>query len=108
MIPAIQMNERRIAMNTTNQTKAHIIAGKYGFLHQREIFVEECAEAIQAVQKYKRNITAENMLHIAEEVADVIIMAEQIKHLIGDDTVETIIAQKLDRQLKRIEVEELC
>ena len=38
-----------------NNEKIEIIMETYSFEQQREIFVEECAEAIQAVQKLKRS-----------------------------------------------------
>ncbi len=95
-------------MNTSDQTKIQMIANHYGFPHQFNIFIEECAEAIQAAQKYRRNSTIDDLWHLAEEIADVAIMVEQMKHFIGKNTIQKYVTQKLDRQLKRMEVEELC
>lgn len=62
------------------------IAEYYGWDAQSNMLIEECAELIQAVNKYKRvedslvrlNIAFDNLV---EEIADVEIMLEQIKHL---------------------------
>ena len=81
------------------------VMNNYTFEQQQEIFVEECAEAIQAVQKMKRSDqeTLDTLGHLAEEVADVLIMAEQMRRYIGKKTVDRIISEKLTRQLQRIE-----
>lgn len=77
----------------------------HAFAEQREIFVEECAEAIQAVQKCKRDVNSDDYLkaveHLREEVADVLIMAEQMRLFLGSDKVDEIITAKLTRQIKR-------
>ena len=45
--------------------------------------------------------------HIAEEIADVLVMLKQIQYYydIGDDVVELVMKSKIARQLKRIEDE---
>ena len=82
----------------------------YGYEAQREQFVEECAEAILAVQKCKRKKSAqesrEAFKNLKEEVADVLIMAAQMYHFLGADEIDRIIAKKLDRQIERIRSEE--
>lgn len=90
--------------------KLEIIALSYTYEQQREIFEEECAEAILAVQKVKRN--ADNptkytisIANLISEVADVLIMAEQMKLYLGD-LVSKEIDKKLDRQIGRIRAEE--
>lgn len=56
----------------------------YGEDDQLDMLVEECAELIQAVNKYKRSrgkdrVAIENALyHLAEEAADVNILLEQV------------------------------
>lgn len=85
------------------------IVRNYTFGQQREIFVEECAEAIQAAQKLKRaNGTADyekSINHLREEVADVLIMAEQMRYFLGEEKTDAIIKEKLVRQIKRINEE---
>ena len=85
-----------------------IIMSSYGYEQQREIFVEECAEAIQAVQKCKRATTdnyTERRGNLKEEVADVLIMAEQMRQYIGAKDIDKIIDTKLRRQIERIKEE---
>ena len=96
-----------------NIEKINYIADHYGFISQREMLIEECAELIQAAQKLKRKRASDDVkgeeeatAHFVEELADVSIMVEQMKYLLPpflhncyDDTV----TQKLDRQLERIE-----
>lgn len=87
------------------------IMAAYTFENQQEIFVEECAEAIQSVQKFKRAGGNEGggcyeFENLIEEVADVIIMAEQMKRYIGTDCINKVITRKLERQLERIRKEQ--
>ena len=92
--------------------KIEQIATHYTFGQQRAIFVEECAEAIQAVCKLERakdgslEAYAEKMNDLLSEVADVLIMAQQMRIFLGAERVDKEIERKLDRQLKRIEEEQ--
>ena len=83
-----------------------IIMSSYDYDQQREIFVEECAEAIQAVQKCKRKTHRMEAVaaheNLKEEVADVLIMAEQMRQYIGKKEIDRIIDAKLHRQIERI------
>lgn len=87
------------------------IADFYDIDNQSRQLSEECAELIQAVNKYHRfnNSTDINMLiqNIAEEIADVEVMLEQMKHLldINPEAIEAIKEKKVNRQLERIERE---
>lgn len=98
------------------------IANHYGFSKQSRQLNEECAELIQAVNKYYRfreskstrdeiilsaqdsNVLIQN---IVEEVADTEIMLEQIKYLLNVNpaAVEEIKKNKVNRQLERIKKE---
>jgi len=88
--------------------ECHNIADTYGYPAQSGQLIEECAELIQAISKYKRAKTAEEQhvafSHYLEEIADVEIMLEQVKYLIGikEDELEGIKEYKLHRQLSRI------
>lgn len=103
--------------------KIERIANHYGFTKQSGQLIEECAEIIQAVRKYNRFdeglITGDDILtstndsnmliqNIVEEIADVEIMLDQIKHLlhVNPEAVEAIKLKKVNRQLERIEQEE--
>lgn len=91
--------------------KIEQIVAHYTFGQQRAIFVEECAEAIQAVCKVERaadsspEVYAEKIADLISEVADVLIMAQQMKLYLGADKVDKEIQRKLDRQLERIKEE---
>lgn len=86
------------------QDRIEEIICNYTFEHQLEIFIEECAEAIQAAQKLKRADTngKEAFEHLCEEVADVIVMSAQMQRYIGTSKIDDIISSKLDRQIERI------
>lgn len=92
--------------------KLERITASYTFGQQRAIFVEECAEAIKAVCKVERaadssaEVYAEKMSDLISEVADVLIMAQQMKMYLGTEKVDAEIQRKLDRQLERIREEQ--
>lgn len=85
------------------------IAEHYGLDEQLNILQEECAELIQAVNKYRRTRTTA----IVEEMADVYVMLAQITYLLNKEVascdVEEYISlwmeKKIRRQLERIEKE---
>ena len=82
------------------------IAEHYGYEAQREQFEEECAEAILAAQKCKRHGSKDNFEALCGEVADVLIMAQQMRLLMSTTLIDRIVNEKLNRQLGRIENEE--
>lgn len=95
-----------------NKESIHIIADHYGYEPQSRQLIEEMAELTQAINKaWRFGDDFDNLLvhkrNIAEEIADVTIMLEQMKYLLrfSDNYIEEIIEQKLYRQLKRIEKE---
>ena len=81
----------------------------YGPENQLLQATEECAEFIQAVSKYRRAKTGaqilEAQLHLAEEIADCIIMMEQAKYIVGESLVEHWMQRKLDRLDTRLKEE---
>ena len=98
------------------------IADYYKFERQSRQLSEECAELIQAVNKYYRfnnskntrdeiiaSTNDSNMLiqNIAEEIADCEIMLEQMKVLLNlnPEAIEKIKEKKVNRQLERMEKE---
>lgn len=89
-------------MNALHESAIEQIASHYDYYQQLDIFVEECAEAIQAAQKCKRYPGADTRKHLSEEVADVLIVAEQMRLYLGADNVDSFVNQKLQRQLDRI------
>lgn len=82
------------------------IAEHYGYEAQREQLIEECSEAILAAQKCKRYGSKDNFEELCGEVADVLIMAQQMRLLMGAKVIDEIIDKKLNRQLGRIENED--
>ena len=82
------------------------IAYHYGYEAQREQFEEECAEAILAAQKVKRHGSKQAFEDLEGEIADVIIMAVQMRLLMSTKDIDKIINSKLDRQIQRIKEEE--
>lgn len=93
----------------TRDEKITIIAHHYGFIRQKEICVEECAELIQAIKKWQRASSSEadaSLYNVKEELADVTIMCSQLSELTGKREVERIIEEKLGRQLRRIAEED--
>ena len=82
----------------------------YGIEEQLLQTVEECAELIQAINKWRRSkdleSTKDAVEHLAEETADVIIMMEQLKIIIGEHKVKWFIDFKLQRLAERLEAQE--
>ena len=83
------------------------IAKHYGALLQREQFIEECSEAILAAQKSKRTPNPKTISDLQGEVADVLIMALQMRYLFGAEAVDRQVELKLARQIERIKEEEV-
>lgn len=74
---------------------------RYGAQAQMWMCVEECAELIQAINKYNRGIG--DPANIAEEIADVEITIAQLEMILGNtDAVEAEIKRKLDRLRRRL------
>lgn len=80
------------------------IANFYGDDSQMYMAIEEMSELTKEICKYKR--LPNNYDKIADEIADVKIMIEQLEHIFGvSEKVEKRINYKLERQLRRIEQE---
>ena len=79
----------------------------YGIEEQLLQTVEECAELIQAINKWRRSkdleSTKDPVEPLAEETADVIIMLEQIKIMVGEPKINWWIDFKLQRLAERLE-----
>ena len=67
---------------------------------QMDMIIEECSELIVALQRLKRGRGRVEL--VQDEVADVLIMAEQAKVLFGADDIERIVARKLARLETRV------
>lgn len=87
----------------TIEEKLVEIARYYGFDSQLNKTIEECGELIKAISKYKGSrFKSEYLDNLEEEVADVLIMINQLRILISKEKIDEIIEYKLDRQLKRM------
>lgn len=90
-----------------------LIADHYGIDLQCNQLIEECAELIQAINKYKRKHIGGQPLvrpvcaldQVVEEIADVEVMLFQIKHLlkIPEYQVDEVERNKIERTISRIE-----
>lgn len=104
----------------TIEDKIKKIARHYGYEAQSRQCIEEMAELTQAINKFWRkqlncgekplnNVPFGTMEenNIDEELVDVYIMILQMKHLhkISDSDFDNEIRRKLDRQLRRMEEE---
>lgn len=100
------------------------IIDNYGILPQLKYFQSEVWELNEAIINYENFIEKyhnfsdpdifyaerDSKAHIAEEIADCYVMLEQFRHYYGikDNEIETIMNQKIKRQLARIEEEKGC
>ena len=102
--------EKELAESQNVSDKIEQIMTHYTFAQQRQVFAEECAEAIQAAMKLSRAETVADYEKAAaaldSEVADVLIMAQQMRLYLGKDKVDAEIQRKLDRQIERIKAEQ--
>ena len=84
-------------MEKTEILKMAITAN--GATHQEIIAIEECSELIQAITHKHRG----RKHNLAEEIADVEIMLEQLKIINGcSEEVEQVKKYKIDRLLQRL------
>lgn len=103
-------------MNIEPKEKLLKIINYYGVIPQLKYFQSEVFELNEAIIKkeieYKFGETTikmdeNNLKHIAEEIADVMVMLEQFKNYyeISSEEITKIFWNKVDRQLERIEKE---
>lgn len=81
------------------------IANHYGYSAQNKIMIEEMMELGMAILKLERGWSPERFDNLKEEVADVLIMAGQMRYMLGAADIDAIIMEKLVRQLERIKNE---
>ena len=86
-----------------DEEKVKKIADHYGWNSQLRQLAEECCELSVEALHYTRERGGTE--RISEEIVDVLIMINQIIHLLKNDTekLEKYADFKLDRQLDRIE-----
>ena len=88
------------------------IINHYDVNHQLKYFQSEIFELNEAIMMYEFEEEGGNYYisykeHIAEKIADVMVMLEQFRYHYGikNETIERIMEEKIDRQLQRIEDE---
>ena len=86
------------------------IVNHYGLMKQLKYIHSEYFELDEAIFDYEiGNYSNSNYLkkHIAEEIADIMVMLKQFQYYYGisDEEIEDIMKFKIKRQLERIELE---
>jgi len=74
---------------------------RYGARKQTRKVMEECAELMAAVYHYQDGRCKK--AHVAEEIADVIIMCHQLAMIIDEDMVSGFVKSKIERLKERME-----
>ena len=92
-----------VFLGMTRVEKYGLILGALGAERQIDICIEECAELIKALCKYKRKGAGdkETIENLRDEIADVLNMANQMEYIFGVDEIEKIVDAKLDRAISR-------
>ena len=81
----------------TLEGKARLIADTYGLDKQSDIMLEECAELIKAICKYKRYGDTKNL---KEEMGDLRLTLMENSYLLGaEEEIREIIDYKADRTI---------
>ena len=82
----------------------------WGLVAQYDQCVEEMGELIVAINKYKRKVihgeydkNNEIVANLIEEIADVSMCIEQMKHFVGEKNVDEIFEKKMQKFLGQIE-----
>jgi len=81
-------------------TRESVLAGAigaWGVRSQVDMAIEECGELIVSLSHFKRGRS--DLKSLAEEIADVTIMLDQLKLIVGAD----IIADAIERKFVRLE-----
>ena len=82
-----------------------IIADHYGFSSQADMLCEESAEFTVALNKLRRG-DRNAYKNVKEELSDVLVVASQLRLLLGSEEIDEIAHEKINRQLERIKQEE--
>lgn len=82
-----------------------ILADHYGFSSQADMLCEEAAEFTVALNKLRRG-NNEAYKNVKEELADVLVVASQLRLLLGSEEIDEIAHEKIKRQLLRIKEED--
>ena len=83
-----------------NQDTLRKALDRWGTVPQMLMAVEECAELTQALMHYIRGRATKEQ--VAGEVADVLIMAAQMRMVFGAEDVDRAVEAKMDRLRERV------
>ena len=85
------------------------IINNYGLKHQLKYIHSEYYELDEAILNEEFEHHQESIEHIAEELSDCFVMLKQFQYYyeIEDKQIEDIMKYKIDRQLKRIDDENI-
>lgn len=83
------------------------IIKNYGVKAQIKYWATEVQELNEAIIEYEMQKSKEQYEHIVEELADNLVMLNQIRYFynIDEDKIVKIMKQKIDRQIERIKNE---
>lgn len=94
------------------EEKLKQIINHYGVMSQLKYIHSEYFELDEAIMRYRddfyymqeENILEHDKEHIAEEIADIMVMLKQFQYYYGieDEQIQNIMNFKIDRQLDRI------
>lgn len=87
-------------MEKEERTVCVLAVEKFGPESQINMALEECAELIDALCKFRRERVG--TLDVITEIADVQIMCEQLAYMFGEQTVEDERKRKIERLQKRL------
>ena len=87
-------------MEKEERTVCVLAVEKFGPESQINMALEECAELIDALCKFRRERVG--TLDVITEIADVQIMCEQLAYMFGEQTVADERKRKIERLQKRL------
>lgn len=87
-------------MEQNEKTVCVLAVENFGPESQINMAIEECAELIDALCKFRRERVG--TLDVVTEIADVQIMCEQLAYMFGEQTVVDERKRKIDRLQKRL------
>ena len=101
-------------LNDEQRSTLELAIEIYGVNNQVDMCLEEMSELTKALLKYRRfsdalNISKERkdglLANIIEEIADVIVMCEQMAMVHGEDYVKAMLNHKIERLAERLHKE---
>ena len=94
-------------MKSADRVRCDNIIHHYGIDKQSLKACEEMGELIQVISKLRCNYSKNEVEHLKEEIADVMVVLEQIKIWYGitNSDINEIIEQKTIRTMKRVDAE---